>query len=173
MDPNGGNIKDYHLFLKNAFKKLIFLFNILIVVLHKIIKTNIIELENLVGEHELSGLDTFIERSSQSYYRDDASGYRFILDGITYRVVEDPSDGYRSHLSELEVVSEKVDYTFPPQKVVGKMRENGPWSTNDIIEFYDLITNKPVLTIGTDNSDDWYPFCVMEWSPENLSVNQA
>lgn len=127
------------------------------------------ELKDLVGEHELSGLDTFIKKATEMYY-DDANGYRFVLDGITYCVIEDPGDGYRSNLEDLEVTTDKVDYTFPPQKVIGKMRED---SKNDVLELYDAITNKLVLAIGTENWDDYYPCCIMEWSPENLAINEG
>lgn len=125
------------------------------------------ELKDLVGKHELSGLDTFIKKS-ETYYQDDATGYRFILDGITYCVIENPDDGYRSYLGNLDTTTDKVDYTFPPQKVIGKMKED---RKTDVLELYDIVTNKLVLEIGTDNYDDYYPCCVMCWYPENLAIN--
>lgn len=128
------------------------------------------ELSDLVGEHYLSGLDTYIEPKEEDY-QEDKEAFRFVLDGITYKAVEDPSDGWRSYLGELSVTDEKVQYNFPPQKVIGKMREDEEYSKNDVIEFYDPITNKLVLAVGTDNHDDWYPCCVMVWNPENLAVN--
>lgn len=130
------------------------------------------ELKDLVGEHELSGLDTFIKKATETYY-DDANGYRFVLDGVTYCAIEDPEDGYRSSLGSLEISTEAVDYNFPAQKVVGKMRSDDEYARNDVIEFYDAITNKLVLAVGTDNWDDYYPCCVMEWHPENLAINQT
>jgi hypothetical protein len=129
------------------------------------------ELKDLVGEHELSGLDTFTNKATNPY-DDDGDGYRFVLDGVTYCAIEDPSDGYRSMLRDLEITDENVSYNFPPQKVIGKMRNDEEYSKNDVIEFYDAITNKLVLAIGTDNYDDYYPSCIMEWNPGNLSVNQ-
>lgn len=130
------------------------------------------ELRDLVGEHELSGLDTFIKKATETYY-DDANGYRFVLDGITYCAIEDPGDGYRSNLEDLEVTTDKVDYTFPPQKVICKMREDEEYSKNDVLELYDAVTNKLVLAIGTDDYDDYYPCCIMQWSPENLAINEG
>ncbi len=128
------------------------------------------ELKDLQGEHELSGLDTFIKKATERY-EEDANGYRFVLDGKTYCAIEDPSDGYRSMLQDLEITNDKVDYTFEPQKVIGKMRSNGQYSINDVLEFYDVVTGKQVLAIGTEDADDYYPCCVMEWSPENLAIN--
>ena len=85
--------------------------------------------------------------------------------------IEDPDDGYRSHCKELEVCNEVVSNNFPAQKVMGKMKDNDTYSVNDTIQFIDVVTGKVVLEVGTDNTDDYYPYCVMNWSPENLACN--
>jgi hypothetical protein len=104
------------------------------------------ELKDLVGEHELSGVDTTTEKVKQyGYYYEDCEVVRFVIDGKTYKAVEDPCDGYRSYLKELEVTDEKVTNNFPPQKVIGKMKD--------------------------DSDDDYYPYYVLYWSPENLAIN--
>jgi len=41
-----------------------------------------------------------------------------------------------------------------------------------IIELADVITKKNVLIIGTNHTDEYYPFFVAQWHPENLSVNK-
>jgi hypothetical protein len=72
------------------------------------------ELKDLVGLHELSGVDTTIEKVEQ--YRDhyeNVDVVRFVLDGKTYKVIEDPVDGYRSYCKDLQVCHEKVSNTFP------------------------------------------------------------
>ena len=63
------------------------------------------ELKDLVGEHELSGVDTTTERVKP--YGDYYEVVRFVIDGKTYKATEDPNDGYRSYLKELEVTDEK------------------------------------------------------------------
>lgn len=132
------------------------------------------ELKDLVGEHELSGVDTAKESVKQyGDYHEDCDVVRFIIDGKTYKAIEDPDDGYRSYLNELEVTDEKVANGFPPQKVVGKMKEDKDWETNDIIQFIDSVTNKVVLEIGTENTGDYYPYCVLHWNPENLGINKG
>ena len=128
------------------------------------------ELKDLVGEHLLSGFDTAIEPPKDTW-SEEAEVIRFVLDGITYKAIEDPSDGYRSYLQELEVTDEKITNTFEPQKVIGKMKDNDTYSVNDTIQFIDAVTGKIVLEVGTDNTDDYYPYCVMNWSPENLACN--
>jgi len=130
------------------------------------------ELKDLVGEHELSGVDTTTERVKKyGYYHEDCEVVRFVIDGKTYKAIEDPDDGYRSYLMELEVTDEKVINSFPPQKVIGKMKDDSDWEKNDTIQFIDATTKKVVLEVGTDNTDAYYPYCVLHWSPENLAIN--
>lgn len=47
----------------------------------------------------------------------------FILDGVTYKAIEDPDDGYRSFCTELQVCDEVISNKFPTQKVRGSMKE--------------------------------------------------
>ena len=130
------------------------------------------ELKDLVGIHELSGVDTTTEKVKQySDTYEDAGVIRFVLDGKTYKAIEDPGDGYRSYCRELEVCDEVVSNNFSPQKVMAKMKDNDTYSVNDTIQFVDVVTGKVVLEVGTDNADDYYPYCVMSWSPENLACN--
>jgi hypothetical protein len=130
------------------------------------------ELKDLVGEHELSGVDTTTERVKEyGDYYEDCEVVRFVIDGKTYKATEDPDDGYRSYLKEIEVTNEKVANTFPPQRVVGKMKDNIDGEENNTIQFIDTTTGNIVLEVGTDNTDDYYPYCVLRWSPENLAIN--
>lgn len=132
------------------------------------------ELKDLVGEHQLSGVDTIRERVKQSEdYYEDYEVVRFVIDGKTYKATEDQADGYRSYLKNLEVTDEKVKNSFPPQKVVGKMKDDSGWEKNDTIQFIDKTTGKVVLEVGTDNTDDYYPYCVLRWSPQNLAINKG
>lgn len=128
------------------------------------------ELKDLVGEHELSGLDLVTIKSIEDW-ESDADAYLFILDGITYKATEDPNDGYRSNLKDIEISEEKISYVFPPQKVLCTMKDAEEYSNNDVLQMHDSINGKLVLEIGTDNYDDYYPICIMSWHPENLSIN--
>lgn len=136
-----------------------------------------VNFEDLVGEHMLSGVDITTESTNDYYDNVDATVVRFILDGITYKATENPSDGYRSYCSEIVICDDKVSNTFPEHKVIGKMNtgdNSGNYGgENHIIEFYDAETKGVVLEIGTSNSDDYYPCAVIHWTPENLELNQA
>lgn len=130
------------------------------------------ELKDLIGERLLSGVDITTEkklRYGDTY--EDAEVVRFILDGKTYKATEDSDDGYRSYLNEIEETDEKISNEFEPQKVIGRMKENSEYQNNDVVQFFDAITEKIVLEVGTENSDDYYPYCVIYWNPENLSIN--
>jgi len=132
------------------------------------------ELKDLIGLHELSGVDNTTEQVKLYEWREsteECDVVRFILDGVTYKAVEDPDDGYRSHCSELIVCNEPITNNFPPQKVFGKMKDDDKYNVNDTIQFFDLLNGKLVLEVGTDNTDDYYPYCVMNWNPQNLSIN--
>ncbi len=130
------------------------------------------ELKDLVGLHSLSSVDITIEKVKQyGETYEDAEAIRFVLDGITYKAIENPDDGYRSYCNELEVCNEIVSNTFAPHKVMAKMKEDGSYQKNDTLQLIDVITGKVVLEVGTDNTDDYYPYCVMQWNPENLAAN--
>ena len=131
------------------------------------------ELSDLVGMHELSGVDTTTEEVVETYRTETVDVVRFVLDGKTYKATEDPDDGYRSYLKDITVCDEAVANNFPPQKVLGKMKDNSPHRSCDVIQFVDVVTGKVVLEVGTDNSDDYYPWCVLSWQPENLACNSA
>src|ERR1035437_3425986 len=130
------------------------------------------KLEDLIGSHELSGIDETSEEMGGWNHDESVSVILFILDDITYKAVEDPDDGYRSYMKELVRCDDKVSNVFPPQKVFGKMKGSEEWCVNATIQFFDSETTKLVLELGTDNTDDYYPYCVMHWHPENLSINR-
>ena len=80
---------------------------------------------------------------------------------------KNPDDGYRSCMEEIKKSDVKIINIFKPCKVIGTMD-----TVNDIINFVDIYTNKVVLSIGTDHSDQWYPYWVAEFVPENMVINQ-
>lgn len=120
------------------------------------------ELKDLANKNcYISGIDTFVINVND----DNINMIRFIIDGITYEIEEDPSDGYRSYCGSLKITNEKVVNTFPPQAIFGKMIDE------HLIEFYDGVNQGLVLTIGTGDYDDYYPYCIMSWYPQNLYCN--
>ena len=133
------------------------------------------DLSELVGEHILSGVDMSNEpiKSFWGDYYEDCQVINFILDGITYSAIENPDDGYRSSMEEIKIVDVDVKNVFRGQRVVGRMSDNNLYQINDTIEFIDVVTGKTVLRVGTDNTDDYYPWFVCEFTPENMAINAS
>jgi len=131
------------------------------------------ELKDLVGLHKLSGVDMSNEKIKEEWGDsfEDCQVINFILDKKTYTAIEDPSDGYRSSMREIKESKVIIKNKFVPVKVMGVMRRKESYHENDIIDFYDVKTGKLVLSVGTDNSDDYYPSFVAEFTPESMAIN--
>lgn len=130
-----------------------------------------IKLESLVGKHILTGVDTGTIKVKNWGEMEDANFIRFVVDGVAYMAVEDPSDGYRSSMKSLMISDEKCTNIFPKHIVMGKMKSNSNWGENDILELYDINNGRLVLSVGTSNTDDYYPCFEAQFTPENLSIN--
>ena len=124
----------------------------------------VVGLNIFLGRHNLSGVEyTTVEDEDEYQYE----AFKFCLDGITYIVSKDPEDGYRSRCREIIISKTPCSVYFPPQEVVGLYDDD----MEEVIKFVDIHTGKTVMRFGTENSNDYYPYCVMEWIPENLSAN--
>jgi len=66
-----------------------------------------------------------------------------------------------------------VVHTRVGVNLVGAMRRYTGYNTDaeGLIDFIDIITGKPVLSVGTDWSDSYYPYAVFEFMPENMAIN--
>lgn len=125
------------------------------------------KLKDLVGIHCLSGVDLSVINDS-GY---DCNCVKFTLDGVTYCAVEDPDDGYRSYCGELVVSDSSCRFQFPALQVLCTMQFEGLWG-DDVLLFTDVITGKEVLAVGTEDLNDYYPVCVMRYTPENMAHNK-
>ena len=124
-----------------------------------------VEFESLVGKHILSGVESSSMKSTSEYSRgEECNCMKFVLDGVTYIAIEDPDDGYRSSLGSLVVSDSTVSNRFKGIEVIGRVR-----GTEDgILEFIDTRNGNTILEVGTDHSDNYYPYFVANWNPENL-----
>ena len=129
------------------------------------------ELKNLVGKYKLSGVDLIEEKMKEEYGEgfEDCQIVRFRLDGKVYTVIEDPEDGYRSSMREIVLLKGKkmVNY-FSPVAVVGHYVNARGCESCDILELISITSGKVILEIGTDNTGDYYPSFVGNFSPENI-----
>jgi hypothetical protein len=135
-----------------------------------------IQLESLVGEHELSGVD-FESVEREGSYGGPANSIRFVLDGRIYVATEDENDGYRSSMESLTLVEgPPVTNRFLPVRVVvrhitGRRGDHDYADSNDLLEFVEIANGQTVLEVGTENVRDYYPGFVNHFYPDRLSVN--
>lgn len=131
------------------------------------------ELSDLVGEHELTGVDFGTHDVDDYGHPRPANDIAFVLDGTVYRVTEDDDDGYRSSMKDIEVVTDLVvKNTFAPVKVLARMGSEGHYGECDILQCVDVVTGKIVLEVGTESVDDYYPGYVANFTPEHMAINQ-
>lgn len=132
-------------------------------------KERLVELNELCGMHKLSGVDLCETTYTNKWEETEiVNAIRFILDGVTYEAIEDPADGYRSYMEELRTTDEKVRYTFPPVDVLCSLSEK---YDDDVLCFRDVANGKLILEVGTENTHDYYPYCVFNWMPEKMACN--
>ena len=134
------------------------------------------KLEDLVGEHILDGVDTYQEKVPTYFGRfEDANFIKFRLDGIVYVAIENPDDGYRSSMDKIYIATSKKDRiiknAFTGCRVLGAMKKERGYQ-HDVLQLTDMVTGKVVLEVGTYNSDDYYPYFVSTFTPENMAINQ-
>ena len=131
------------------------------------------ELKDFVGKHVLTGCQNG-SMLKKDVWQGSANTLDFILDNRVFSVIEDPEDGYRSSMAE--IIENRsgviITNTFEPCEVLGGFRPNGIYGKNNVIDFYDAITGKTVMPIGTENTEYFYPCFVGSFNPENMAVNK-
>lgn len=136
------------------------------------------QLSDLVG---VRNLESVPRTDIRHPFDTDASGVMFELGGRTFFIFEDPDDGYRSAAAPLlsyagraySMGSANAEYLHG-QAVLGVHVTSGEYGgESDLISFRSLKTGLEVLSVGTENVDDYYPSFTVRWRPQNLDVNQA
>lgn len=132
--------------------------------------SSVVEMDTFLGKHCLSGVEYTTVEEDEDGYKYQYEAFKFCLDGTSYTVSKDPCDGYRSRCREIIVSKTPCSAYFLPIEVVGLYEDD---DRKEVIKFVDIHNGKTVARFGTENSGDWYPYCVMEWIPENMSSNEA
>lgn len=137
------------------------------------------ELKDLVGLHALEGVEvTTIEMPpyENASYTETCNCIKFTLDGVHYLAVEEPDDGYRTFMKELMVSDTHCRHRIIPGAQVMCVHFAGRddrWQHDDLLRVIDVVTGEPVLIVGTEDVDDYYPLCILEYHPENLACNKG
>ena len=129
------------------------------------------ELNDLCGSHVLRGIETGQKERTVFGYKETCNYVKFQLDETVYIAMENPSDGYRSYCEDLVIEDTPCKIQIPDVPVVCSMLGDNEFERNDVLVLTDFETGKIVLQVGTGNFDDYYPYCVFEWHPENLACN--
>lgn len=122
------------------------------------------KLSDLVGKRCLMG----VGMGAVEYYGQECEYLEFNLDGVTYRAVEDPADGYRSYCSNLQIVPYLPKANGFIQDVICSMSTN---TEDDVLVMVNAETGETLLEVGTEAYGDYYPCCHFYWHPEGLSAN--
>ena len=132
-----------------------------------------ITLKSLAGSHIFTGVERgFLKVNKQFSWDQDKNTIRFEIDGQVYEAVENPSDGYRSYMDKLVISNKQVRNKIPEAQVVCVYKDKDGYDDCDLLDFIDCRNGKVFLTIGTKHVHDYYPVCVFEYNPENLSINE-
>lgn len=145
---------------------------------------NTVRMKDLVGKQFiLTGVDFTNPYSDWEVSYDSkvehACSMRMRIDSTTYVFLEDPDDGYRSSLDDIYVhYNMTTDNEFEPVFVRARYYENknDDWEfgdDNEVLEFVDTENDKVIVQVGTANTNDYYPWYVAKYFPENLSINEG
>ncbi len=134
-----------------------------------------IELSSLLGDHVLTGCQYGVIPNAGDYHDANANTIDFILDGETISAIEDPQDGYRSCMDKLIKNRDGlvVTNTFQAVEVFGVREPDEKYRKHDIIHLIDRITFKAVISVGTEDTEDYYPCFVGAFYPENMWMNAS
>ena len=120
-------------------------------------------LSDLVGKHVLRT----VPADAKHPFDRDASGVAFTLDDRSYLVFEDPDDGYRSAAGPLlsfdghlyQIGYSALDHINEP--VLCSIRSKYEFGgESNVLEMRSEETGTLIFSIGTENTDDYYPYFV-------------
>ena len=132
-----------------------------------------VTLKSLAGSHIFTGVERGLLKVDKKFSWDqDKNTIRFELDGQVYEAIEDPSDGYRSYMDKLVISNKQVRNKIPETQVVCVYKDKDDYDDCDLLDFIDCRNGNVFLTIGTKHVHDYYPVCIFEYNPENLSINE-
>ena len=117
-----------------------------------------------------------LDGSVLDYYGADTADNTFNVDGIVFKVLEDPSDGYRSMLGAIDYTEKHASIFL--KRPISKVRIETYDSTsgeawhaglNQGYRLVDVVDGHVWLEFGTDNYDDYYPMFIFRHIPKERS----
>jgi hypothetical protein len=103
-----------------------------------------------------------------------AESQAFMVDGVAFEVLEDPDDGYRSHMAGVMARSgkgysfyEKPFATVRIEKINIEEREAGSVERMHGYQLIDVKDGHVWLVFGTEWYDDYYPMFRFQYTPKD------
>ena len=116
-----------------------------------------------------------LEGAIMKYYGADDASNEFKVDDIIFRVLEDPDDGYRSHLGVIEYgeQSNSIFFRNPLARVrietYNREADPGPDTiSGEGYRLVDVEDGHVWLEFGTDNTGDYYPYFIFCHRPKGV-----
>jgi len=111
------------------------------------------------------------------YYGADSGDHTFNIDGIVFKVLEHPDDGYRSHLGPIDYSDTHSSLFFkqPIAKVkIVEFSDESPDNDDNVwahqldrgYRLIDIEDGHVWLQFGTANYDDYYPYFMFRHFPK-------
>lgn len=113
------------------------------------------------------------------YYGADEAALTFKIDGVVFKVLEDPDDGYRSYLKTVDYTDDNDSIFFRSPLALVRIETYDDKGADDGADQYmnlanqgyrlvDAIDGHVWLKFGTHNYDDYYPMFVFRHSPKKI-----
>ena len=118
-------------------------------------------LDGICGKHIFYGCEQIFEEPARVIIN---------LSGTNYEFIENKNEDYRSYCEFIGVTDYEPKYkisegVFVTVKKCEHEKIEG-------IEIFDCETKEIILTIATNYTEDYYPVCVFEYTPENMAINK-
>lgn len=111
---------------------------------------------------ETTDFDTIVG-SELDFFGVDTNHFK--LGDTIWNAVEDESDGYRSYLGSIAQVAQD-NLIFLPTPLARVKVEKYEDTSEEGFRLIDVADAHVWLRVGTDNTDDYYPSFVFEYSPK-------
>jgi hypothetical protein len=107
--------------------------------------------------------------SEVDYYGADEGDNTFKVDGVVFKVLEDPDDGYRSYMGAINYSEDHSSIFFRSPIARVRVEEYDLTHSHESCNGYRLVDVEDDhiwLEFGTDNYDDYYPMFIFRHSPK-------
>jgi hypothetical protein len=111
--------------------------------------------------------DKLVGLKANLYYNNNAQTFQ--LGDVTFEVIEDPDDGYRSYFREVQIINMNSEKK-PGNLLGGVIIEAANHGDFGGYRITDELDGHVWLEFGTDHSDSYYPCFIYNFTPKASKV---